>query len=1557
MGSYLKISTKILVTLLMLITSSTLLSQNCTTAGLDKGTVQFSLSGGSDNVNVIFPFGCTNPTVEAVGAPSWLTVSVVGTTINLSCSSTGSYREAQMVVQVNGNFVNGFTVKQGTLPCSITGMPSSETMASTGETKSYTLIYTNCSVTLPYTFRDALNPQDPLPSWINITQSGNTITVTTTINDTNNTRVLYLEGIPVSGLNIGMGITQNTCYLNWYPDGDNDTYGNAFATPISSCTDPSDQFMTYVQNNDDTCPEVSGPNQGCLSGEVLEDINWVASKAYDINGNLKASSKAYFDDLGKGIQSQSLDVKTGRTWATQTMYDTQGRPALNTLSAPVRDSGGFEYASGFVQDENDSPYNANDFETNPEDPTPIGQGANTLGYYYSEYNETDTSNPNDTRPKGDSYQDVTEYPFSRTIYSELTPGAALRAIGGNKVDADNNSGTPDAWIQSYTFSMLAGDELTREGAFNDPSYKVTSDRKIVKTISKDVHGDEVVVFTDTDGKTLAAARAGGAEVRDTYITIGEQGFVDVHVPGGTTGFINNGQFGIHTEVYDLITEEVVTADVNTLPSGFYRVSVTNMDVYSGTSTPIVIRCKENYYDYSLNEYDEAGRLTASYQPVGNTKSQKPVTTYSYNALGQLLSTTSPDEGTANFKYRKDGQIRFSQNSKQLENTEFSYTNYDALGRPIESGVFNEGSITFANADSIVDNVDNPATSNDEDGLPDASCSEQHFTTYDALSSADLAILNGVHSSYGKPSFLAGNVAKTENDHTTTYYSYDVYGRVKWMVQDIPGLGTKTIDYKYDQITGAVTEVDYQKNVSGERFVHRYTYNPVDDSLIKVETSTNGSSFTTHANYKYNETGALKRLEIAPLNNTGTPLQGIDYVYNLNGQLKSINHPSLTQSSDPGGDSNDLFGMQIDYHNKDYSRSDRSNINTQSYGKDRFNGNIKGIRWNNKEIENAQKTYSYYYNRNNWLSNAVYGQYADTSGDGSKINIVDAAIYDSGTKDFKATNSITFVPGFHAKSGTTITAEIVSGTATAFQLGDYNVFDITYDANGNIRTLNRNKDTSSGDNKMDQLSYAYNPEKPNQLLRVDDAAGEVLAGKDIGDQDGNNYEYNSIGQLVKNNEEGIEYIYNASGLVTEIKKNNLTLVKFFYNDKGHRVKKEVYSGSSLTRTDYYIRDAAGTALAIYEGSTVKEHTIYGASRLGVYNRTDGSSYYQLTDHLGNVRAVTGRASNGTPVAIVANTDYYPFGMPMPNRNLEGGYRYGYQGEFAEKEGEMTGVSSFELRLWDSRIGRWLSPDPMGQHASPYLGMGNNPITRVDPDGGSDCPDPPCNQYGGDNGRSMTEGITLDTVCIGCGAGSGSWGADAISYGSFENSYAGSPASYIKNWPEFANMNYNQMISHFEQNYGDYNKVLQAELAMDEYIRRQELLAQHLMNFGQAFINMSEVIGVGGFKPTKIRARGPIGSLASLPRRQRLKLFKEGIANAPTPKNPNHAIKIINRVLNRVEKIHSTPGNRMYGILDEKYVARLSNGNVTAFTKGHRIEILKNGSFSIFEKKSGKLFLTK
>ncbi len=46
---------------------------------------------------------------------------------------------------------------------------------------------------------------------------------------------------------------------------------------------------------------------------------------------------------------------------------------------------------------------------------------------------------------------------------------------------------------------------------------------------------------------------------------------------------------------------------------------------------------------------------------------------------------------------------------------------------------------------------------------------------------------------------------------------------------------------------------------------------------------------------------------------------------------------------------------------------------------------------------------------------------------------------------------------------------------------------------------------------------------------------------------------------------------------------------------------------------------------------------------------------------------------------------------------------------------TGWNHFEAREYDAVIGRWNSVDPKRQKFSPYLSMGNNPLSNIDPDG--------------------------------------------------------------------------------------------------------------------------------------------------------------------------------------------------------------------------------------------------
>lgn len=86
-------------------------------------------------------------------------------------------------------------------------------------------------------------------------------------------------------------------------------------------------------------------------------------------------------------------------------------------------------------------------------------------------------------------------------------------------------------------------------------------------------------------------------------------------------------------------------------------------------------------------------------------------------------------------------------------------------------------------------------------------------------------------------------------------------------------------------------------------------------------------------------------------------------------------------------------------------------------------------------------------------------------------------------------------------------------------------------------------------------------------------------------------------------------------------------------------------------------------------------------------------------------------------VISYQDYYPFGMTMPGRFVTGNdHRYGFNG--MEKDNEIKGDGNsydFGARIYDSRIGRWLSIDPLAAkypEASPYNYALNNPILYYD-----------------------------------------------------------------------------------------------------------------------------------------------------------------------------------------------------------------------------------------------------
>ncbi|MBK9273433.1 MAG: RHS repeat-associated core domain-containing protein [Flavobacteriales bacterium] len=131
---------------------------------------------------------------------------------------------------------------------------------------------------------------------------------------------------------------------------------------------------------------------------------------------------------------------------------------------------------------------------------------------------------------------------------------------------------------------------------------------------------------------------------------------------------------------------------------------------------------------------------------------------------------------------------------------------------------------------------------------------------------------------------------------------------------------------------------------------------------------------------------------------------------------------------------------------------------------------------------------------------------------------------------------------------------------------------------------------------------------------------------------------------------------------------------------------------------------------------------------------GRRRYELTDHLGNVRAVVGdrKLSDfsldiNTPVLVptsfkadvLSYADYDPFGSLLDERHALA-YRFGFNGKENDNEffDEPGAIQDYGMRMYDPRIGRFPSVDPIAAQypeLTPYQFASNTPIQATDLDG--------------------------------------------------------------------------------------------------------------------------------------------------------------------------------------------------------------------------------------------------
>lgn len=612
------------------------------------------------------------------------------------------------------------------------------------------------------------------------------------------------------------------------------------------------------------------------------------------------------------------------------------------------------------------------------------------------------------------------------------------------------------------------------------------------------------------------------------------------------------------------------------------------------------------HQYTLYYYDQAGNLVQTVPPEGvdfaemaensdglveltEEPQHRLKTIYRYNSLNQIVWQTSPDGGDTEFYYDDLQRIRVSQNAKQAdEGMDYSYTRYDRLGRITEVGQIDDTNMAAATLVTTENLNDMSFPSDDVQEL-----SQRVWTFYDDtfMESANWFEQNN----------LRGRVSAVVSEESSGYtaYNYDIHGNVISMAHRIPHVGEVLINYDFDLISGNVKEVAYQPG-KADQYYHRYEYD-ADNRLRYTHTSGDGVIWEQEARYFYYLHGPLARVEIGH-----DMVQAQDYYYNMQGWIKGVNQPDSYMEGniwtlgrdglETANNQNryvalDEYAYQLNYFQGDY----RPIGGEDNYPMMAAMENMMGQLASDESIgfqTTADGTIGGLFNGN------IASMITDIRSFGDDREQMMAYQYDQ-LHRIKTSKS-------YGKNNQTWSSN-----------GRY-ASEYSYDKNGNLLSLKRFHDSG---NPFDNLSYDYNLNGDGQLVdnrlrRVHDTSTTPLADmSDFRDQEEDgNYEYDDIGNLVRDYSEKIdEIVWNIQGKVTDViftaegiaegKKN----IHYTYDATGNRLTKKVGGTTTI-----YARDASGNVMSVYQHSlksTVatsygtlwqKEVPIYGSSRLGMDN---------------------------------------------------------------------------------------------------------------------------------------------------------------------------------------------------------------------------------------------------------------------------------------------------------------------------------------------------------------------
>jgi RHS repeat-associated protein len=450
-----------------------------------------------------------------------------------------------------------------------------------------------------------------------------------------------------------------------------------------------------------------------------------------------------------------------------------------------------------------------------------------------------------------------------------------------------------------------------------------------------------MVYTVNNSTAFTTDSVNGRQVAMYYCTIGSN---------LNRTLVNNGYYATNTLTVTISKDE-----------NWVSGRAGTVEEYKDIDGHVVLKRQYNYATSvqvlsTYYVYDDLGKLAFVLPPASGADAAGAISQstlnnlcyqYQYDELGRAIAKKLPGKGWEYTVYNTMDQPVATQDSLQRAANNWIFAKYDALGRPILSGIWNNGGTAISRASlqtiltGIVTNLFE-APQNSGNGYTNVAWPKTNATAtlttnfYDTYANipglpATYTLSSGVSLlTRSLPTVKKTAVLNTPADQLWDVMYYDDLGRItNAFTQHYLG-GTANLN-NYDHVTTTYNFTDQPTTVTRQHWntasttyplvtvANTYLYDHVGRKLKTWEQITNGNSAPTTktliSKIEYNEIGQVLTKHLHSTDSVNF-YQNIAYTYNERGWLVTSSAP--------------LFAMQLYYNTGTYPQYN-GNIGNQYYG--------------------------------------------------------------------------------------------------------------------------------------------------------------------------------------------------------------------------------------------------------------------------------------------------------------------------------------------------------------------------------------------------------------------------------------------------------------------------------------------------------------------------------------------------------------------------------------------------------------------------------------------------